>query len=306
MGHYAQGVIPEPPPTPEPARGSQRSRRLRRTIIAIVIIVIVLVGIIGYAVTSLAYAQMRIGDANKALDTVISHQNNLNNTFADLNTKFNSLSSSTPVDPTQARTLFDQFVASEKAAGVTDGQDATSMATTETRLRERSWLTLVTATSLDNGAAKIDHAQKALAIGKTTAAGYVQAGQFFQTYFDVQIDGQMFNAQVATADLTAAATTLTTMKGHVDTGLTESSAPGLPAELHALMADLGTLVTDLGKLLNGVATNDLGAIVSANTSVQADAGKLATYHLDTIMSEIAAYYKPMFDAINSEMAKATA
>jgi hypothetical protein len=279
---------------------------MRTAIIAIAIIVIVLIGIIGYAVTGLADAQTRVGDANKTLDTVVSHQNNLNNTFADLNTKFNGLSSSTPVDPTQARTLFVQFVASEKAAGVTDDQDATSLATTETRLRERSWLTLVTGTSLDNEAAKIGHAQKALAIGKTTAAGYVQAGQFFQTYFDVQIDGQMFNAQVAAADLTAAATTLTTMKGHVATGLTESSAPGLPAELHTLMADLGTLVTDLGKLLDGVAANDVGVIVSADTSVQADAGKLATYHLDTIMSEIAAYYKPMFDSINSEMAKATA
>ena len=72
------------------------------------------------------------------------------------------------------------------------------------------------------------------------------------------------------------------------------------------MADLDTLVTDLGKLLDGVAANDVGVIVSADTSVQADAGKLATYHLDTIMSEIAAYYKPMFDSINSEMAKATA
>jgi len=279
---------------------------MRTAIIAIAIIVIVLIGIIGYAVTGLADAQTRVGDANKTLNTVVSHQNNLNNTFADLNTKFNGLSSSTPVDPTQARTLFDQFVASEKAAGVTDDQDATSLATTETRLRERSWLTLVTGTSLDNEAAKIEHAQKALAIGKTTAAGYVQAGQFFQTYFDVQIDGQMFNAQVAAADLTAAATTLTTMKGHVATGLTESSAPGLPAELHTLMADLDTLVTDLGKLLDGVASNDVGLIVSADTSVQADAGKLATYHLDTIMSEIAAYYKPMFDSINSEMAKATA
>ncbi len=279
---------------------------MRTAIIAIAIIVIVLIGIIGYAVTGLADAQTRVGDANKTLDTVVSHQNNLNNTFADLNTKFNGLSSSTPVDPTQARTLFAQFVASEKAAGVTDDQDATSLATTETRLRERSWLTLVTGTSLDSEAAKIEHAQKALAIGKTTAAGYVQAGQFFQTYFDVQIDGQMFNAQVAAADLTAAATTLTTMKGHVATGLTESSAPGLPAELHTLMADLDTLVTDLGKLLDGVAANDVGVIVSADTSVQADAGKLATYHLDTIMSEIAAYYKPMFDSINSEMAKATA
>jgi hypothetical protein len=40
--------------------------------------------------------------------------------------------------------------------------------------------------------------------------------------------------------------------------------------------------------------------------VQADANKLGTYSIDKIMAEIAAYYKPMFDAISSEMARAAA
>lgn len=299
-------MIDPNPAAPEPQRGSGLSRRLRITIVAVVLIVIVVVGIIGYAVTGLAYAQTRVGNADKTLNLVISHQNNLNNTFTDLNTRFNTLSSGTTFDPLQARQLFDQFVSNEKAAGVTDDQDQVSLVSTKASLTEQSWLTLVSRTSLDKEAARIDHAQKALTIAKTTTDGYVQDGQFFQAYFDAQIDLEMFSTQVASADLSAAKTTLTTMKGHVDTGLKLSSAPGLPADLHSVMVDLGTLVTDFGKLLDAAAANDDTAITNAENAVQADANKLGTYNVDKIMAEIGAYYKPMFDQIDSEMAKAAA
>jgi type II secretory pathway pseudopilin PulG len=294
------------PAAPQPERGSGLSRRLRITIIAVVLIVIVVVGIIGYAVTGLAYAQTRVGNADRTLNSVISHQNNLNNTFTDLNSKFNSLSSGTTFDPLQARQLFDQFVANEKAAGVTDVQDQASLVSTKATLTQQSWLTLIARSSLDKEAARIDHAEKALSIAKTTTDGYVQDGQFFQAYFDAQIDLEMFSTQVASADLSAARNTLTTMRGHVDTGLKLSSAPGLPAALHSVMVDLGTLVTDFGKLLDAAAANDDTAITSAENAVQADANKLATYNVDQIMAEIGAYYKPMFDQIDSEMAKAAA
>jgi hypothetical protein len=288
---------------PQPERGSGLSRRFRITIMAVVLIVIVAVGIIGYAVTGLAYAQTRVGNADKTLNSVISHQNNLNNTFADLNTKFNGLSSAT-TDPLQARQLFDQFVANEKAAGVTDLQDQASLVSTKATLTERSWLTLIAQSSLDKEAARIDHAVKAVSTAKTTTDGYVQDGQFFQSYFDAQIDAEMFNTQVASADLSAAKTTLTTMKGHVDTGLKLSSAPGLPADLHSAMVDLGTLVTDFGKLLDAAGASDYTAITNAENAVQADANKVGTYDLNKILANINAYYAPMFDEINAEMAKA--
>jgi hypothetical protein len=299
---------PPPPPTPagEPVRASRRSRGLRTTIIAVVIIVIVLAGIIGYAVTGLAYAQTKVGNANRKLSTVISHQNSLTATFTDLNAKFNTLSSSSSPDPQQERALFDQFVANEKAAGTTDTQDDKSLVSARASLGEQQWLTLAARGNLDKEATKIDHARKALSIAKTAAAGYVQEGQFFQAYFDAAIDLEMLSSQVANADLSGATTTLTTMKTHVDKALQLSSAPGLPAELHALMVDFGTFVTDFGKLLAGVAAGDDSAITSAENAVQTDAAKLGTYNMDTILAEIGAYYKPMFDAVDSEMAKAAA
>jgi hypothetical protein len=282
------------------------SRGLRTTIVAIVIIAIVLVGIIGYAVTGLAYAQTRIGNADKTLNTVITHQNNLTSTFSDLISKFNSLSSGGTFDPLQERALFDQFVASETAAGVTDERDDASLASARVSLSEQRWLTVLARTNLDNEATRIDHARKALSIAKTAAAEYVQDGQFFQTYFDAQIDFEMFSTQIATADLGGANTTLSNMKTHVDKGLQLSAAIGLPPELHALMGDFETLVSDFGKLLVAAAANDDKGVINAENSVQADANKLGTYNVDSIMAKIAAYYKPMFDQIDAEMAKATA
>jgi len=275
-------------------------------IIAAVVIVIVLVGIIGYAVTGLAFAQTRVGNADRTLSTVISHQNNLNSTFTDLNSKFNSLSSGAAFDPRQARTLFEQFAANETAAGVTNDQDDKSLATARATLGEKEWLTLIARASLDTEAAKIGHARKALSIAKTAAAGYVLDGQYFQMYFQVQVDFEQVNTQVASADFAGATATLTTMKTHVDKGLELSNAPGLPSELHSVMIDLGTLVNDFGKLLAAAASNDDTAVTNAENSVQVDASKLGTYKVDKIMAEIGAFYKPMFDTIDSEMAKAAA
>jgi hypothetical protein len=304
--NYAQRVIAPTPSTPEPKRGSGLSKRLRLTIIAIVIIVIVVIGIIGYAVTGLAYAQTRLGSADKTLNAVVSHQNSLNTTVTDLNSKFNSLSTSASFDPQQARILFQQFAASETAAGVTDDRDDASLASARAALGQQEWLTTFARGSLDKEAAKIDHARKALSVAKTAAAGYSQVGQFFQTYYGAQVDFELVSTQVASADLAGASATLATMKTDVDKGLLLSSSPGLPSELHTLMVDVGGLVTDFGKLLAAAAANDDTAITSAENSVQADANKLGTYNVDKIMAEIAAYYKPMFDTINSEMAKAAA
>lgn len=299
-------MIAPTPPQSEPERGSGLSRRLRLTITAIVIIVIVVIGIIGYAVTGLAYAQTRVGNADKTLSVVISHQNSLNSTVADLNSRFNSLSTSATFDPQQARTLFQQFAAGETAAGVADDQDDASLASSRATLSRQEWLTIVARGSLDKEAAKIDHARKALSTAKTAAAGYAKVGQFFQTYYGVQVDFELVSTQVASADLAGASTTLATMKMDVDKGLQLSSSPGLPSELHTLMVDLGTLVTDFAKLLSAAAASDDAAITNAENSVQADATRLGTYNVDKIMADIAAYYKPMFDAINLEMAQAAA
>jgi len=297
-------VIAPASPQPEPVRGSGLSKRLRVTIFAAVIIVIVLIGIIGYAVTGLAYAQTRVGNADKALGTVIAHQNNIDSSFSDLSAKFKSLSSSGTFDPLQERDLFEQFVANETASAATYDRDDASLASAKASLGERQWLTFLARANLDHEATRIDHARKALAIAKTAATGYVQVGQFFAALYDAELDFQTFSTQIATADFGGANTTLGTMKTHVEKGLQLSTAPSLPTELHTLMGAFETLVSDFSKLLAAAAANNDTAVVNAENSVQADAAKLSTYNIDDIMAKIAAYYRPLYDQISSELAKA--
>jgi hypothetical protein len=295
-----------PQPTTIEPRGSGQSSGLRRTIIAVVIIAIVVIGIIGYAFVGFAYTAGRIASADKSLNTVVSHQNSLNSTFKDIDTKVSGLNSSSNADLTQTRALYVQFVANARSTGTTVDLDDASLVSAKQSLSEQQWLALFSRPSLDKEAARIDHARKGLAIAKTVAGDYVQVGEFFQAVIDAEVDLQSFSTQVATADFTSAKTTLTTMKAHVDTAQQRSSAPGLPSQLHDVVVDLGTLVTDFGKLVDAGIANDDTAILNAEKSVETDANKLSSYNYDQIQTDIGAYYQPLIASFNSEMAQATA
>ena len=279
---------------------------MRRTIIAVVVVVILVIGIIGYAVAGFAYSSTRVSAANKSLNTVISHQNSLNTTFKDIDTKFNSLSSGATFDPKQARTLIDQFVANARSAGAQVDQDDASLVSAKASLREQQWLTVLSRGNLDRESVRIDHARKALNSAKTVAGDYVLDGQFLQAFMDAAIDLDTLGTQSANADLPAAKATLTTMKTHVDKALQLSTAPGLPKELNDLMVDFQSLVTDFGKLLDAAAAGDLNAITAAEQSVEKDADKISAYDFTKIGTEIDDFYRPMVDDFNAEMAKATA
>jgi len=95
------------------------------------------------------------------------------------------------------------------------------------------------------------------------------------------------------------------MKTHVGKAQQLSTAPGLPSQLHDVVVDLGTLVTDFGKLVDAGTANDDAAILTAETSIEADANKLSAYNYDKIQADIAAYYQPLIASFNSEMAQAT-
>jgi len=298
-------VTPPPPAPAEPERSSGVSRRLRTTIIAIVVVVIVVVGIIGYAVTGLAYAQTRVGGADKTLSTVISHQNNLNSTFKGIDVSATGLNSAT-FNPQQARTLLDAFVANAKLAGTTIDQDDAALASARASLGEQQWLTMIARGSLDNEAARIDHARKALTMAKTIAADYAQVGEFWQALVDAFSAGQTVGNQAATADLAGAKATLATTKTFADKALQLSGGPGLPPEVHSLMVDFEALVADFGKLLDAVAAGDDNAIVTAENQLQADATKVAGYDFTKIEAETKTYYTPLVDGFNAEMARAAA
>lgn len=294
-------AAPAPPPPQQTAAGAG----LRTIILAAVLVAVIVIALVGYAAIGFAYSQTRISNADRSLNTVISHQNQLNTTFHEIDTNFTSLSTSSTFNPTAARNVVNQFVSASQNAGKTVDQDDASLATASSGLNDQGWLTVVNRGNVDRESNRIKHARAALADARSVSADYVLDGQYLQAFMDVLVDLDKLSTQSSAADLTGAQNTLTTMKVHVDKAVQLSTAPGLPPELHALTVDLQTLTTDFGKLVTAAQASDDAGVTAAETSVQNDANKISSYNFDTMSSEIDAFYKPMIDGFNSEMSAAT-
>jgi hypothetical protein len=269
-------------------------------------VVIVLIGIIGYGITGFGFAATRISSTDRTLNTVISHQNNLNATFKEIDTRFSELGGSAAFNPQQARAVVDQFVSSAQLAGRTVDEDDASLAAASVRLSDQPWLTTFSKSNLSKESKRIAHARKALTNAKTVTVDYVLDGQFLQAFLDTVIDLDLLGKASVSGDLAAAKTTLTTMKSHVDKALQLSTAPGLPPELHDLMADFQKLVADFSKLIEAADANDANGLTTYTKSVNDDATKIGGYSFDKVSAQVAAFYKPLVDGYNQEMAAATA
>ncbi len=271
-----------------------------------VLIAVVLIGIIGYAVTGFAYASSRVASMDRTLNTVISHQNTLNTTFKNVDGDFSALSGTTSFNSVQARSVADKFVASATKAGTTVNQDDVSLTTASTSLNDRRWLTLFSQSLLDKEASRVTHARKALADARTIAGDYVLDGQFLQAFLDASSDLESLATETSNSDLTAASSTVVTMKADVDKALRLSNGPGLPPDLRSLMNDFETLVADFGKLIIAAHANDDSGVNRAAITIQSDADKISAYNYDKISADIDTYYQPLVADFNSQMAAATA
>jgi hypothetical protein len=279
---------------------------VHRKRIELVVIGILIVGIIGYAGAGIFYSAVRVASAERTLNTVVSHQNSLNSTFSDINSQLSSLNSSTAFNPQQAIVLVDRSVANSELAAQTINQDDASLDAAATQLRDQPWLTMVGRGSLDRETARIGHARNALAAARTIAADEASDGHFWHALYVALSDLTTLNTQSGAGDLTAAKATLATMKTDVDQAAQLSTSAGLPAELHDLMTDLGTFVGDYGKQLDAQLAGDDASVAAYQATLAADLAKIGKYDIDKIGSEINAFYKPMIDRFNSEIAAATA
>ena len=268
-----------------------------------------LVAIIGYAVTGYAYASSRITSAHQSLNTVIDHENAITKTFNDLATKLSAInlsSSTTSADLTTYRGLSDQLVTSSQAAVPTVASDDASLAAAVATLNEQQWLTVLSRSRLDQESTRLKHARKALADAKTIASDYVLLGQFYQAFFDGNIDLDTIGTKASASDLAGAIIATNTLKADAAKGLALAKAPGLPAEVMQYETELAALAADFEKLLKAITTGDTAAGNAALQAVEADATKVDAHDWAKIGAQIDAFYKPLIDDYNSEGQKATA
>jgi hypothetical protein len=172
-------------------------------------------------------------------------------------------------------------------------------------LKDKQWLTMVGRGSLDRESGRVTHARNALAAARTIAADEMLDGHFWHAMYAGISDLTTLNTQSGGGDLTGAKSTLAKMKTDVDAAAQLSTSPGLPVELHNLMADFQTFVGDYGKQLDAQLAGDEASVAAYQSTIQADLSKMTSYNIDKIGAEIDAYYKPMIDRFNKEMAAAT-
>ena len=273
--------------------------------ITIVVICVLIIGIIGYAGVSVLYTAFRVNAAERTVVAVVSHQNNLNVTFAEIDSQVSALNGSAAFDSEQALTLVDRSIAGSRAAVQSIDKDDASLRREQDNLRAMPWLSLTSRDGVERAASKIGHARSALAIARTVAAYELLDGQFWRALYAGLADFTTLSTQASAGDIAGARVTLAKMKGEIDSATGLASAPGLPFEMRALMADLQKFAADFGKKLEAMAANDYEAALDAEAVVESDASKIATYDIDKIGGEIDAFYKPMIDRYNAELSAAT-
>jgi hypothetical protein len=276
-------------------------KRLELAVIGILIL-----GIIGYAGVGIVSAGSRVANADRTLNSVVSHQNTLNATFSDINSQLSALTSNATFNPKDAVALVDKSVASSELASKTINTDDASLTAAQKGLHADRWLTMVGSTNLDREANRIAHARNALAAARTIATDKALEGRFWRSLYSGLADLATLNGQSSTGDLAGARTTLATMKTDIDQAAEQSAAPPLPSELGQLTKDLQAFVNDYGKKLDAQSAGDDAGAVASQAGVDADLAKIATYTIDSIGKQIDDFYRPMIARFNLEIAAATA
>ena len=266
---------------------------------------VLIIGVILYAGTGIVYAGALSSSAERTLSTVVSHQNALNTSFNEIDSEVAALGGSGTFDPQQAVGLVDRSVTSSQVAASRINMDDSSLASVQGQLDSSRWLTLVGHTTVDRESARVGHARNALAAARMIAADQVLDGHFWHALYTALGQLDTLNNQSGSGDFTSAKATLAAMQADVVQAVQQSTAPGLPPDLHSLMLDLQTFVSDFGKQLDAQIAGDDATVVQYQTTLDGDRNKLGTYNVDKIGSDIDAFYRPLIERFNSEIAAAT-
>jgi len=292
-----------PPPAAAPRRGGLRS------LVAIIVVVAIVLGAgIAYGVAGFAIASTRISSANRALNTVIDHENAITKSFNDLADQLaqvNLTSTTTAADLKSYRGLSDQLVNTSQGALPTVATDDASLASAAASLKEHEWLTVFSKSRLDDASGRLRHARKALSDAKTIAGDYVQLGGYYQAFFDGNLDLDTIGTALSANNLPAATTATNTLKADAAKGLALAGAPGLPSEVKEYQTDLAKLADDFSKLLVAVVRGDTVTGTALLKAVEAEATKVDSYDWSAISDKINAFYKPLIDDYNTEGHQAT-
>jgi hypothetical protein len=303
--------VPPPDYTAPPGYGAPVAAPPRRSsgpiIVAVAVLVVLVLAAIGYAVAGFTFATSRIDSSTKALNTVITNENAITSQFnsakdvAALDTK------ATAAELQSNKTAVALVVTQNQTAQATITTDQASLVSAQNSLGDNSWLTTFSRSRLDNMSGKIGHWRNALVSANTITGDLTQLGTFLQSYDDSLIDRDKVDTAIIASDFTGVAAGLGSLKTDVAKAISLSGAPGLPPDMKAFLTDLQTEGADTTKLLNDALNGASDSTLTAEANqVDADGVKVDAHDIVKINIAILAFYTPLVDAYNAEVAKANA
>jgi len=303
--------VPPPDYTAPPGYGAPVAAAPRRSsgpiIVAVAVLVVLVLAAIGYAVAGFTFATSRIDSSTKALNTVITNENAITAQFNSTKDVSALDTKATGTELQSDKTAVAKVVTQSQAAQATITTDQASLVSAQDSLSENSWLTTLSRSRLDNMSGKIGHWRNALVSAKTITTDLVQLGTFLQSYDDALIDSDKVTTTINASDFTGLASALVSLKGDVAKAISLADAPGLPPDMKAFLTDLQTEGADTTKLLNDAINGaDNNTLTAEANQVDADGVKVDAHDIAKINLAVLAFYTPLVDAYNAEVAKANA
>ncbi len=303
--------VPAPDYTVSPGYGAPVAGAPRRSsgpvIVAVAVVVVLVLAAVGYAVAGFTFAASRIDSSTKALNTVVTNENAITTQFNSTKDVSALDTKATGADLQSNKTALAQVVTQSQAAQATITTDQASLVSAQASLSDNSWLTTFSRSRLDNMSGKVGHWRNALVSAKTITGDLVQLGTFLQSYDDALLDLDNVVTKGNSNDFTGMASALVSLKTDVGKAISLADAPGLPPDMKAFLVDLQALATDTSKLLNDAANGASDSTVQADVNqVDADGVKADAHDIVKINTAILAFYTPLIDAYNAEVAKANA
>lgn len=290
-----------PPPSPTP-----RSRSARPLIFGAAAIALIVILVVAYVAVGYVDGQARLDKAQTAYNSVVDHQNALNDAVQGLVDKLptGNLTAVTTPQLQQAKATIDQIVDKAKAAQPLIMSDDVSLSAAQSQLHQDQWLTTMNRSQLDKADAKIGHMRAALAKAKIITADYALIGPFLDAYIDLLVDAETLGSKSSASDFSGAAAADEQLKADVAKAIKLDTAPGLPASMDTLLKLIQSFANDFSSLVNASANGDEAAYNAADAAAQSDSTKLQNFDYKGLVDSIANYYQALTDAYSAEIDQA--
>jgi hypothetical protein len=268
---------------------------------------IVCLALFGYLAGGLLLAKVRLDAADGAYAAAAGDQKSIGPGINSLKSSDHSgLATGTASQRAQERAAAARDLAFAQSAQTQIDFDDQSLAAAGSALQEDRWLTVLSRSSLDRAARRVLAERKVLGDARTIMADYVQMENFAVSLFDVDIDFDGITAASKARDLHGIEVAIGQVRSDIAKAKSLDKAPGLPPQVDRLMRLIQVIGDDFARVFSAALAHNTAAVAAAEKVGSADIAKLRAFDFSTIVTDIEAFYTPMVDAYNADVARAAA